>query len=117
MTDTNCADRTAHTARIRELNDKFRTMLTGGRIVITPGIKALSKDQQIAVLKAVTNFTAFSEDNDPRGEHDFGAFDIDGTQVFWKIDYYDQALEFGSPDPSDPTKTTRVLTIMLASEY
>ena len=62
-------------------------------------------------------FDAFTEDNDPHGEHDFGAFDHAGHRIFWKIDYYDQSLEFGSENPADPAKTTRVLTIMLADEY
>ena len=60
---------------------------------------------------------AFCEDNDPYGEHDFGAFEVEGEKLFWKIDYYDKALEHGSEDPADPTRTTRVLTVMLASEY
>jgi hypothetical protein len=40
-----------------------------------------------------------------------------GHKFFFKLDYYDSAMEFGSEDPADPSKTTRVLTIMLAQEY
>ena len=47
---------------------------------------------------------------------DTGAFEHNGERVFWKIDCYDRAMEFGSEDPADPQKTTRVLTIMLAGE-
>ena len=55
--------------------------------------------------------------NDPHGEHDFGAFEFDGTPVMFKIDYYDKDLAFHSPDPADPTVTERVITLMLAEEY
>lgn len=41
----------------------------------------------------------------------------DGTPIFWKIDYYDRKVEFGSENPADPAQTTRVLTLMLAQEY
>jgi len=68
-------------------------------------------------VNAVRAFDAFTGDNDPHGEHDFGAFDLCEERLFWKIDYYDQDLRFGSPDPTDPAVTRRVLTIMLASDY
>ena len=62
-------------------------------------------------------FDSFTEDNDPHGERDFGAFEHEGQRIFWKIDYYDRALTYGSENPADPQQTVRVLTIMLASEY
>ena len=63
-------------------------------------------------------FDAFTPDNDPHREHDFGRIDHNAERVFWKIDYYDAAAcKFGSEDLADPAKTVRVLTIMLAEEY
>jgi hypothetical protein len=103
--------------RIRELNDQFRHSFSGGKVMITAGINALSSASQAIVLIGVRGFSAFTSDNDPHGEHDCGSFEVASVSVLWKIDYYDAAMEFGSEDPSDPSKTTRVLTIMLASEY
>jgi len=65
----------------------------------------------------VIAFDDFNADNDPHGEHDFGSFELEGEKLFSKIDYYDLAGEFGSEDPTDPKKTLRVLTVMLAEEY
>lgn len=103
--------------KIRELNDAFRTTMTGGRIVMTPGIAALDVVKRMALQNAVQRFDKFDEDNDPHHEHDFGSILFDGEKIFWKIDYFDKSLEYGSEDPSDPAQTTRVMTIMLASEY
>ena len=101
--------------KIQMLNDSFRKDFTGGRVMFTPGIIDLGDIDVVA--SKVREFNDFEPGNDPYGEHDFGAFDYEGTKIFWKIDYYDNKLELGSPDPADSSKTTRVLTIMTASEY
>lgn len=101
--------------RIRALNDLARQSFTGCRVVITGGIQAM--DDVPAVLDQVRWYDAFTPDNDPYGEHDFGSFSHKGETIFWKWDYYDLDMIMHSPDPSDATVTTRVLTIMLADEY
>ncbi len=103
--------------KIQQLNDAFRTTMTGGRVMMTAGVDALPSDVKAMVIRRVAMFSDFTPDNDPHGEHDFGSFSLAGRKFFWKIDYYDGAMEFGSYDPADPSKTTRVLTIMLAEEY
>lgn len=107
----------SRTNTIARLNDVLRTSLTGGKIVMTAGVAALTDISRARVLASVQTFSDFAQDNDPEGEHDFGAFEADGHACFWKIDYYDKQLAAGSPDPADPDLTTRVLTIMLRSEY
>jgi hypothetical protein len=103
--------------RIRVLNDNFRMTFIGGRVVMSSGVADLPLEVKARVLMEVKSFENFTEDNDPYSEHDFGSFEIAGETFFWKIDYYDERCEFGSDDPSDPDKTTRVLTIMFAAEY
>ena len=102
---------------IRKLNDAFRTSMSGGKVVMTSGVAALGDQQVTRLYRLVRSFDQFDDCNDPHGEHDFGAFDDDGQKFFWKIDYYDAELKFGSEDPADPKHTTRVLTLMKASEY
>ena len=62
-------------------------------------------------------FNTFTEANDPYSEHDFGAVEMDGERYFFKIDYYDLAMEMGSEAAADPSLTRRVLTILRADEY
>lgn len=111
---------------LAELNDRFRSRLGVpifgtdllGRYVITRGIDALDPMVQADIWLRIREFDRFTEDNDPYGEHDFGAFDHPvAGKVFWKIDYYDPSFTMGSDDPLDFGKTRRVLTVMLAEEY
>jgi hypothetical protein len=107
-----------HIARIARLNDRCRTALgIGAKVIQTEGISALPSATQSKIREAVETFKAWTPDNDPHGEHDFGSVEIDGYKVFWKIDYYDLTYTYGSDDPADPAQTRRVLTIMLAEEY
>jgi hypothetical protein len=108
---------TEKTARIRELNDALRQSGRGGRIVMTSGVQALGEGEQATLFHKIASYDDFTPNNDPHGEHDFGVVEVAGQKFFWKIDYYDRAMEAGSEDPSDPAQTTRVMTIMLAEEY
>jgi hypothetical protein len=105
------------TARIRELNDAFRKTFVGGRVMLTAGVNDLPDTDKAALLDKVRNFDGFNEDNDPYGEHDFVNIEQDGEKYFAKLDYYAADMDGGSEDPSDPSKTVRVLTIMRADEY
>ncbi len=105
------------TNKIAELNDQFRRTFQGGRVMLTASLAALDPVEQTAIFAKVRAFESFTEDNDPYGEHDFGAFTHDGKRFFWKIDYYALDMKHGSEDPTDPSQTVRVLTVMLAEEY
>ena len=122
------------TARIARLNDLARrAMGVACTAVATVGFRSLPEADQSQVRELIETFDAFDEDNDPHGERDFGTIhqlgDGDWTterprlredereRVFWKLDYYDRDLHFGSEDAANPAITRRVLTIMLADEY
>jgi hypothetical protein len=104
-------------APIRALNDHVRLTMSGARIMLTAGVSSLGPERIARIIEAVRTFSAFSDANDPYGEHDFGAFDESGDRLFFKFDYYDRSMTYGSEDAADASKTVRVLTIMLAEEY
>jgi len=108
-----------HTQKIADLNDSARQDHTvknfqfaaSGRVADMP----LEKRRQL--MELVRNFDDFTHKNDPHAEHDFGRVTVDGEHYIWKFDYYDLTMEYRSPDPSDPEKTIRVLTLMHNTEY
>ena len=104
-------------ARIRDLNDAFRRSFVGGRVTLTAGVGALPDRVRAAVITAVRAFDIFTADDDPHGEHDFGAVEVAGERFYWKIDYFDRSLRVHSPDPADPNVTVRTMTILCRDEY
>src|SRR3546814_15698613 len=95
--------------RIARLNDLARRAIGIACVVVaTEGIRALPEADKSRLRELVETFDAFTPDNDPYGERDFGAIyqGLDGVwsasrpvdvavTVFWKIDAYDRALRFG----------------------
>ncbi len=111
------ADAWSRFSRMAELNDRLRQTFTGGQVVLTRGIAELPPQDKAAILRKVREFDDFHEGNDPWGEHDFGSFEHNGVKIYWKIDYYDADIRYGSQDPCNPDITTRVLTVLLSTEY
>jgi Protein of unknown function (DUF3768) len=121
-------------ARIARLNDHARrAMGVACTAIATVGFRSLPDADQSSVRELIETFDAFTEDNDPHGERDFGTIyqladgrwtterprlrEDERERVFWKLDYYDRQMEFASEDAADPAITRRVLTIMLSDEY
>ena len=102
---------------IAALNDQARQGKDHCRIMLTRGVLACDPITVAELMIAVEDFDEFTPNNDPYAEHDFGAIILEGITFFWKMDYWDYDLQMQSPDPTDTTVTTRVLTIMLAEEY
>ena len=116
------AEHTRDAATIAAQNDLFRSSLgetpdLPGQTVLTQGVAAMPPIEHLDVIRSVARFDTFDEDNDPNGEHDFGAFEVQGKRFFWKIDLYANDLKHGSENSANPKETYRILTIMLASEY
>lgn len=122
------------TDAIRRLNDAARAIPGVSCLAsATMGFQALSDQDRSAALALIAAFSKFDDNNDPYGEHDFGALyrlvsgawtqerpdddKVISVTVFWKIDYYDPNLTAGSEAPWDAQQTKRVLTIMLSNEY
>ena len=102
--------------KIAQLNDAARKSLAF-QVMLTRGVDELDGSKRGRVVEAMRSFSNFTKGNDPYGEHDFGSFTVEGDKFLFKFDYYDKGLEYGSEDPTNPAVTTRVLTLMFASEY
>ena len=103
--------------RIRNLNDTLRQTFLGGKVITTEGFNGLPDAIRQKAMKAIQQYDGFTEANDPYGIHEFGTVRVEDQDIWFKIDAFDQNMEYGSPNPADPSVTRRVLTILLSDEY
>lgn len=115
-------------ATVAAHNDTFRKAVCAGQrptrpicgvLLVTRSITGINENFLTNALMAVGAFDTFAPDNDPDGYHDFGAIEIDGEKVFFKIDLYqaDTDKRWGAETPDKPETVERVLTVMLASDW
>ncbi|WP_062228433.1 DUF3768 domain-containing protein [Aureimonas frigidaquae] len=102
---------------IAALNDQFRQTLRGGAVFMTASVANISSVRLRRMMEAIRTFEGFCEEQDPYGEHDLGSIKDEDERFFWKIDYFDPSMRFGSQDPANPAITLRVMTIMRPEEY
>lgn len=110
---------------LAEQNDRFRKSVLGqavtidppGRAVLSANVAALSHADRAAIIERIINAPQFGEEIDPCGTREMGKVEVNGNPIWFKIDYYDIDYSFGSPDPTDSTKTRRVLTILFPDEW
>ena len=112
----------ARLASIARLNDRCRQGLDRtARIMVTrtclgtfaSGNGAMEIVVQARLYAAIRHYVFADAD---AAERDRGNYEIEGTTVYFKIDYYDAAFEYGSEDPADASLTRRVLTIMVRED-
>lgn len=90
-----------------------------GRVHVTRALIEAGDGFVAEAVQAVGAFASFEPENDPEGWHDFGAVEIRGQSVFWKLDLYeaDSDFRYGAETPDNPETTIRVLTIMMAHDW
>ncbi|WP_162946854.1 DUF3768 domain-containing protein [Ruegeria sp. EL01] len=107
-------------ALIAQQNDAFRKRQPEGgegMFVQTNAIDNMGPSFVAACLANTITYDDFTEDNDPHGTHEMGFMEIMGRKVWFKIDLYDENYQYGTPAPTDLSKTRRVLTILFPSDY
>ena len=115
-------------AVIAAQNDAFRKLAClgetpsqpiQGRMHLTSSLAMAEDGLALEAVQAVGAFDIFEPENDPSGWHDFGAVDIRGEKIFWKIDLYeaDSDFRYGAEAPDNPATTMRVLTVMMAQDW
>lgn len=126
-TDVDTEPKSIDATLVAEQNDQFRRWhclgerkpggFVPGKMVWTASFEAREADFKRAALKAIGEIEEFAAENDPARFHEFGAVEIDGETVWFKVDYFDKTYEWGAEDPSDLQNTCRVMTIMFPSDW
>jgi hypothetical protein len=101
-----------HKDKVVALNDQLRTSFKGGRIQMTRSVYDLDDRLRGRALSVLARYNKF----DPAGEHDCGVFIFAGFAFEWRIEYRGKDGVGQSPDPANPDRTMRVLTLYVTED-
>ncbi|MDE5076256.1 MAG: DUF3768 domain-containing protein [Trichodesmium sp. St5_bin2_1] len=107
----------ARETTIAKLNDRFRNGDKSlGEYRMSREVLALPRKKQKELFKEIQDFSDFTPENDPNGQHEMGRVMMDGVEYVWKIDYLDTSMIMLSDAPEDINRTTRVLLVIREDE-
>jgi hypothetical protein len=98
--------------KVVALNDQLRTTFKGGRVQMTRSVYDLDDRLRGRALSVLARYNKF----DSASEHDCGVFIFAGFAFEWHIEYRGKDGVGQSPDPADPEKTIRVLTLQAVED-
>jgi hypothetical protein len=98
--------------KIVALNDQLRTTFKDGRVQMTRSVYDLDDRLRGRALAVLARYNKF----DPASEHDCGVFIFAGFAFEWRIEYRGTDGLGQSPDPADPDRTMRVLTLYVTED-
>ena len=105
-----------HIDAVRARNDRFRTTLTGGAVLLSAGIVALGAANQAEIIAAIRAFDDFDSD-DPDDAHAIGDLEVEIEEP--GIHRWRELVLFRIDDliAAHPDTSGLLLTILLASEW
>jgi Protein of unknown function (DUF3768) len=106
------------TEKLREQNDAFKKTFVGGVIKFDRELQHWERSELQQITRCIQRYNKWPTDNGYRSAHDFGHIRYRGSHLFWAIHYQD-ASDIGKPsiDPTDPTKTQRLLMVVHIDWY
>lgn len=100
----------------RTLNDHFRKTAKGGIVSISWGIHMLGRAEVDTIMKKLGGIEG-DRSCGADSEHDNGEITVSTRSIYWEINCYNKEFDDTSVDSTNPDQTTRLITLILGTEF
>ena len=108
------AQKKSRIEKIKALNDAFRKDPEPSNVFISLEVVRLGEKKVEELLAKLKTYSAFTAKTDHDGDYSTGVIQLGPHKIDWGIFYMDLDEEEDSPDPSNPSVTTRILNLDFA---